>query len=118
MSRTYRRRKLRADRDCYWDFKSDHEAEWAVACHPEGKPMDVRTEASKGSWLYKREVAIFHKDGRNMSSWCYSVPSWFCHMKDKPKKRHNKAEVRKLCIDPDYEPNFIPFKRDAKYDYF
>ena len=115
MSRTYRRKELRANRDVYGVFERDRYSEWVEIHDPNAKKWSRDIKAFPGSKAWKREVAFFHRDGKRI---CYGVPSSWCHYLDKPKKRHNQAEVRRIMLDVEYEPDFIPFKKDAMWTYW
>lgn len=62
------------------------------------------------SWTYSaHEFYYDNKKGR------WHVPGWYCQMKDRPRKRRNAAEVRKIMKDWEYEPTFTPFKHNSDW---
>ena len=64
----------------------------------------------------RKHVADYHAD---KNSGYHSVPKEYCKMIDRIRKAKDKAEVKRIMIQGDYEEyNFEPWVRDAGWSYW
>lgn len=113
MSRTYRRRHT--TQNGMWTdleyYTSDRVYPFGM-CYPR---VSVTVPFEKGSLEYKRGKARFHSD-MGTTSFKEPGPHWFRNLySDRPLRRHNKNELRKYILDPDYEPICLEY---WKLDYW
>ena len=114
MSRTYRRRHT--TQNGKW---TDFEYYTSELVFPFGNiwyfSASVSKPFEKGSPEYKKGKARFHSD-MGTTSFKEPGPHWFRNLySDRPLRRHNKNELRKYILDPDYEPICLEY---WKLDYW
>jgi len=106
MSRTYRRKNSYEEFD--WTFEREYCGTWG----PRGCAFYRRY--FEGQEL-KRELARYHADDPGIA---WSIPSYFRKDKNRSLRSKNKAILNRAVHNINDEPMFIPFIRDAMYDWW
>lgn len=105
MSRTYRRK------NSYEEFNCTYEDDLNPLA---GGGYDWCRRFLKGKEL-KQALANYHSD---TAQWSWGVPAYFVYSKNRQLRSKNKAILNCATRDCNDEPMFIPFIRDAMYDYW
>ena len=105
MSRTYRRK------NSYEEFYCTYEDD---LCPLANGGYDWHRRFLKGKEL-KQALANYHSD---TEQWSWGVPTDFVRSKNRQLRSKNKAILNRGVRNYNDEPMFIPFIRDAMYDYW
>ena len=104
MSRTYRRKN--SYQEFYVTFENERFCDgcWGATTrrYLEGKEL-------------KKALAQYHND---TEWWNWGVPAEFVRLKNRELRSKNKAILRNAIRDGNDEPMFIPYVKDAAYDYW
>lgn len=105
MSRTYRRK------NSYEEFGCTYEDD-LVELSTDGYDWHRRFLKDKE---LKHALAYYHSDS---DTWSWGVPAYFVRSKNRQLRSKNKAILNRSVHNCNDEPMFIPFIRDAMYDYW
>ena len=103
MSRTYRRKKERPR----WVYDEP-------VCKWSRRKGVGLIEYPVGSKEHTKRIREYHSD----KDWDWSVPRSFVRDVERSKKMHDKTELIKFLKNPEYEPIFVPRKKDAGWYYW
>jgi hypothetical protein len=103
MSRTFRRRHT--TQNGMWSDLEYYTSERVYPFESYGwYRSSVLVPFERGSKEYKKGKARFHSD-MGTTSFKEPGPHWFRNLfSDRPLRRHDKNELKKFMLDPEYEP--------------